>query len=250
MKRARRRALATHVHAGVNVTPTKVQIFDIYPHKGRVQVCLCSEALFARVSHARIGSIIRSYSEDPAFDPGSSGHESRTVEFLFFVQPHHRRTKPRRRRIHVVATANRRCEGRDDARVVASAFPTESQTPEEDASTTPVPRLADARGTPSTIDTTMDTSASSFSVLRRVRERQTPFFLLTVRLFSSLQQKVHDTPETKASRARWSEKQNRSKAVAVNTRRRIWRQFGRRVATVPKSRVVVSRRRRKTRPLA
>ena len=89
MKRARRRALATHVHAGVNVTPTKVQIFDIYPHKGRVQVCLCSEALFARVSHARIGSIIRSYSEDPAFDPGSSGHESRTVEFLFFVQPHH-----------------------------------------------------------------------------------------------------------------------------------------------------------------
>ena len=243
-------------------------------------MCLCSEALFARVSHARIGSIIRSYSEDPAFDPGSSGHESRTVEFLFFVQPHHvlprrtyrgrtssghesrtveflffvqphhRRTKPRRRRIHVVATANRRCEGRDDARVVASASPTESQTPEEDASTTPVPRLADARGTPSTIDTTMDTSASSFSVLRRVRERQTPFFLLTVRLFSSLQQKVHDTPETKASCARWSEKQNRSKAVVVNTRRRIWRQFGRRVATVPKSRVVVSRRRRKTRPLA
>ena len=83
---------------------------------------------------------------------------------FFFVQPHHRRTKPRRRCIHVVATANRRCEGRDDARVVASASPTESQTPEEDASTTPVPRLADARGTPSTIDTTMDTSASSFSV--------------------------------------------------------------------------------------
>ena len=173
----------------------------------------------------------------------SSGHESRTVEFLFFVQPHHRRTKPRRRRIHVVATANRRCEGRDDARVVASASPTESQTPEEDASTTPVPRLADARGTPSTIDTTMDTSASSFSVTPGSRASTSLLFADCLFL---LQQKVPPL-RTKASRARWSEKQNRSKAVAVNTRRRIWRQFGRRVATVPKSRVVVSRRRRKTR---